>query len=37
VIRKYRRKGVPAGSAPLDEAVLDRYHEQIEKEVDKLD
>jgi hypothetical protein len=37
VIRKYRRKGAPAGAASLDEAVLDRYHEQIEKEVEKLD
>ena len=35
VIRKYRRK--PAAVTPLDEAVLDRYHEQIEKEVEKLD
>jgi len=36
VIRRYRRKGVGAGAA-LDEAMLDRYHEQIEKEVEKLD
>jgi cytochrome c-type biogenesis protein CcmH/NrfF len=38
VIRKYRR--APAASAPvaeLDEALLDRYHGQIEKETEKLD
>jgi len=37
VIRKYARKPAVTGSAPLDEAVLNRYHEQIEKEVEKLD
>jgi hypothetical protein len=37
VIRKYSRKRAPAGAASLDEAMLDRYHEQIEKEVEKLD
>lgn len=37
VIRKYSRKGAGAGPAPVDEAVLNRYHDQIEKEVEKLD
>jgi hypothetical protein len=41
VIRKYSRKGVPGGpageGARLDEALLNRYHDQIEKEVEKLD
>ena len=37
VIRRYSRKPVAVGAAPADEAVLDRYHEQIEKEVEKLD
>ena len=37
VIRRYSRKSVPSGLAPQDEAVLDRYHDQIEKEVEKLD
>ena len=37
VIRKYTRKGVATGAAPAEEALLDRYHEQIEKEVEKLD
>jgi len=38
VIRKYRRKevAVAAGSQPHD-PLLDRYHDQIEKEVEKLD
>jgi hypothetical protein len=33
-IRRYRR---PAGGPEIDAAVLARYHDQIEKEVDKLD
>ena len=37
VIRRYSRKPVAGGAGRLDEAVLDRYHEQIEKEVEKLD
>jgi hypothetical protein len=36
VIRRYHRPQAPAAPAS-DQAVLDRYHEQIEKEVDKLD
>ncbi len=38
VIRKLSRKGAPvaAGGAPHD-PLLDRYHDQIEKEVEKLD
>ena len=37
VIRRYSRKPAASGAGSLDEAVLDRYHEQIEKEVEKLD
>ena len=37
VIRKYRRKGAVAGVAPSNDAELNRYHDQIEKEVEKLD
>jgi len=39
VIRKYSRKPpvAPAGSAPASDPLLDRYHAQIEKEVEKLD
>jgi len=37
VIRKYSRKSAPSGTAPVDDAVLNRYHEQVEKEVEKLD
>ena len=39
VIRKYRRKeaAVTAAGAPPPDPLLDRYHDQIEKEVDKLD
>jgi hypothetical protein len=39
VIRKYRRKEteVAAGGAPPPDPLLDRYHDQIEKEVEKLD
>lgn len=40
VIRKYSRKGpetAAAGAAPARDPLLDRYHDQIEKETDKLD
>jgi len=37
VIRKYTRPAPVAATGLADEAVLDRYHEQIEKEVEKLD
>jgi hypothetical protein len=37
VIRRYSRKPVAGGAGRLDEAMLDRYHDQIEKEVEKLD
>jgi cytochrome c-type biogenesis protein CcmH/NrfF len=37
VIRRYSRKGAIAGAAPLDDPELSRYHDQIEKEVEKLD
>jgi len=38
VIRKYRRKeAVAASSAPPDDPLLARYHDQIEKETEKLD
>ena len=37
VIRRYSRKPAASGAGSLDEAMLDRYHEQIEKEVEKLD
>ena len=39
VIRKYRRKeaAVAAAGIPPHDPLLDRYHDQIEKEVDKLD
>ncbi|MGA2878066.1 MAG: hypothetical protein ABSG13_03875 [Bryobacteraceae bacterium] len=38
VIRKYRRKEVAvAAGAPPHDPLLDRYHDQIEKEVEKLD
>jgi len=36
VIRRYSRKPAVAG-APAEDADLARYHDQIEKEVDKLD
>jgi len=36
VIRRYSRKQA-AAVTPLDQAALDRYHDQIEKEVEKLD
>ena len=37
VIRKYTRPSPVTAGAAVDDGVLDRYHEQIEKEVDKLD
>jgi cytochrome c-type biogenesis protein CcmH/NrfF len=38
VIRKYSRKGAAVAEAgPVDDPLLDRYHDQIEKEVEKLD
>lgn len=38
LIRKYRRPAASAEGGPeMDQAVLDRYHGQIEKEVEKLD
>jgi cytochrome c-type biogenesis protein CcmH/NrfF len=37
VIRRYSRKGAVAGAASMDDAELSRYHDQIEKEVEKLD
>jgi len=37
VIRKYTRPAPVATAGLADEAVLDRYHDQIEKEVEKLD
>ena len=37
VIRRYSRKGAVAGAATMDDPELSRYHDQIEKEVEKLD
>src|ERR1051326_1673764 len=39
IIRKYSRPSAAAvaGGAPADDPLLDRYHDQIEKEVEKLD
>jgi hypothetical protein len=37
VIRRYTRPSLVPASGPSDDGVLDRYHDQIEKEVDKLD
>jgi cytochrome c-type biogenesis protein CcmH/NrfF len=37
VIRKYSRKDAVVAAGPSDDPVLSRYHDQIEKEVDKLD
>lgn len=38
VIRKYRHKeAVVASAAPPSDPLLDRYHDQIEKETEKLD
>ena len=36
-IRKYRGKAAPANAAPVDDPLLDRYHDQIEKETAKLE
>ena len=37
VIRRYSHKGAVAGAASMDDPELNRYHDQIEKEVEKLD
>jgi len=37
VIRKYSRKNAPVAAAPFDDPEFNRYHDQIEKEVEKLD
>lgn len=37
VIRKYSRKGPAIAGVPNDDPDLNRYHDQIEKEVEKLD
>lgn len=37
LIRRYTHKAAVAGSAPAHDPELDRYHDQIEKEVEKLD
>jgi cytochrome c-type biogenesis protein CcmH/NrfF len=37
VIRKYSRKDAAVAAGPSDDPVLSRYHDQIEKEVEKLD
>jgi cytochrome c-type biogenesis protein CcmH/NrfF len=38
VIRRYSRKGaLAAAGTPMDDPALSRYHDQIEKEVEKLD
>jgi len=37
VIRTYSRKPAAPAQAPVDEALLNRYHDEIEKEVEKLD
>ena len=37
VIRKYSRKNAVAGGVPSDDPEFNRYHDQIEKEVEKLD
>jgi cytochrome c-type biogenesis protein CcmH/NrfF len=37
VIRKYSRKNATAGAVPFDDPEFNRYHDQIEKEVEKLD
>ena len=37
VIRKYSRKEAAVAAGPLDDPELSRYHDQIEKEVEKLD
>ena len=37
VIRKYRKKEAVVSAAPANDPLLERYHNQIEEEVDKLD
>lgn len=37
VIRRYTRPSLVVAQAASDDGTLDRYHEQIEKEVDKLE
>jgi cytochrome c-type biogenesis protein CcmH/NrfF len=37
VIRRYSRKGAAAATASIPDPELDRYHDQIEKEVEQLD
>jgi len=37
VIRKYSRKNAPIAGVPTDDPEFKRYHEHIEKEVEKLD
>jgi len=37
VIRKYSRKAPAIAGSPLNDPELSRYHDQIEKEVEKLD
>ena len=37
VIRKYSRKAPAIAGGPSDDTELSRYHDQIEKEVEKLD
>jgi cytochrome c-type biogenesis protein CcmH/NrfF len=37
VIRKYSRKSATAGAVPSGDPEFNRYHDQIEKEVEKLD
>jgi len=37
VIRRYSRPNPATTEGPVEDAMLDRYHDQIEKEVDKLD
>jgi hypothetical protein len=37
VIRKYSRKDAAVAAGPSNDPELSRYHDQIEKEVEKLD
>jgi hypothetical protein len=37
LIRRYSRKAAVAGAVATHDPELDRYHDQIEKEVEKLD
>jgi len=36
VIRRYRRKDAVAAAGPANDPILDKYHDEIEKEVDRL-